>query len=157
MGTRTLADEEQLAFDLLNSLDGTQRKKAVIADKAPDDYRAAGQPQPPRTPPAGIPAAEMTDTQKKTLRNLLAAYSGHLTDDVAAAQMKEIDEHGIDKVFFAWQGAQKPGVGHAYRVQGPTFLLELVNIQSDPAGNPANHIHSVWRSLEGDFGVHGEP
>ena len=44
-------------------------------------------------------------------------------------------------------------MGHYYRVQGPTFVLELVNIQSDPAGNPANHIHSVWRSLEGDFAV----
>ena len=32
-------------------------------------------------------------------------------------------------------------------------MLELVNIQSDPAGNLANHIHSVWRSLDGDFGV----
>jgi hypothetical protein len=31
--------------------------------------------------------------------------------------------------------------------------LELVNYQSDPAGNPANHIHSVWRSLKGDFGI----
>jgi hypothetical protein len=31
--------------------------------------------------------------------------------------------------------------------------LELVNIQSDPAGNSANHIHSVWRSLNHDFGV----
>ena len=42
VGTRTLADEEQLAFDLLDSLDDAQRKKAVIADKAPGDYRAPG-------------------------------------------------------------------------------------------------------------------
>jgi hypothetical protein len=157
VGTRTLADEEQLAFDLLNSLDNAQRAKAVIADKAPGDYRAAGRPEPPRTPPAGLPANEMTASQKQTLRELLAAYLGHLADDVAAARLQEIDDEGIEKVHFAWQGAQKPGIGHAYRVQGPTFLLELVNIQSDPAGNPANHIHSVWRSLEGDFGVSGSP
>src|SRR5262245_27939395 len=153
VGTRTLADEEKFAFALLESLDNAQRKKAVIADKAPDDYRAPGQPQPPHTPPAGLAAAEMTNAQKKTLRSLLAAYSGHLADEIAAAQMKDIDDNGLENVYFAWQGAQKPGIGHAYRVQGPTFLLELVNIQSDPAGNPANHIHSVWRSLEGDFGV----
>jgi hypothetical protein len=157
VGTRTLADEEKFAFALLDSLDDAQREKAVIADKAPDDYRAPGKPQPPHTPPSGLAAAEMTDAQKQTLRSLLASYSGHLADDISVAQMKEIDDHGLDKVYFAWQGAQKPGVGHAYRVQGPTFLLELVNIQSDPAGNPANHIHSVWRSLEGDFGVRGEP
>ncbi len=153
VGTRTLADEEQLAFELIGSLDDAQRAKAVISDKAPADYRAPGQPQPPHTPPVGLPAAEMTDAQKKTLRSLLAAYSGHLADDVSAARMKEIDSASFDKVNFAWFGAQKPGVGHAYRIQGPTFVLELVNIQSDPAGNPANHIHSVWRNLEGDFGV----
>jgi hypothetical protein len=32
-------------------------------------------------------------------------------------------------------------------VQGPTFLLECANSQ-----NNANHIHSVWRDFEGDFG-----
>jgi hypothetical protein len=157
VGTRALADEEQLAFDLLESLDGSQRTKAVIADSAPADYRAAGQPQPPHSPPAGLPAAEMTDVQKHTLRKLLAAYSGHLADDIASAQMKEIDDIGIERVYFAWLGALQPGVGHAYRVQGPTFLLELVNFQSDPSGNPANHIHSVWRSLDGDFGVAAKP
>jgi len=153
IGTRTLTDEEQLAFDLLDSLDDAQRKQAVISDEAPADYRAPGQPQPPHTPPVGLPAEEMTAAQKKTLRNLLAAYTGHLADEVAMARMEEIDSHGLDQVYFAWQGAQKPGVGHAYRIQGPTFVLELVNIQSDPSGNPANHIHSVWRSLKGDFGV----
>jgi hypothetical protein len=153
VGTRTLADEEQLAFDLLASLDAAQRERAVIADKAPAEYRAAGEPQPPHTPPVGLPAAELTDSQQETLRNLLAAYSGHLADEVAAARMKEIDARGFDQVYFAWLGAQKPGVGHSYRIQGPAFVLELVNFQSDPAGNRANHIHSVWRSLEGDFGV----
>jgi hypothetical protein len=44
-------------------------------------------------------------------------------------------------------------VGHYYRIQGPTFVLELVNIQADPAGHVANHIHSVWRSMQGDFAL----
>jgi hypothetical protein len=153
VGTRTLADEEQLAFDLLASLDSSQRERAVQSDKAPDDYRGPGTPQPPQAPPVGLPGADMSDQQKKTLHALLVAYSGHLADDLAEARMAEIDGRGLDDVHFAWWGAQQPGVGHYYRVQGPTFVLELVNIQSDPAGNPANHIHSVWRSLSGDFGV----
>jgi len=33
-------------------------------------------------------------------------------------------------------------------VQGPTFLIEYDNTQSD-----ANHIHSVWRDFDGDFGA----
>ncbi|BBO34121.1 DUF3500 domain-containing protein [Lacipirellula parvula] len=153
VGTRTLAQEEQLAFDLLTSLDQSQRAEAIIADKPPADYRAAGQPEPPRSAPEGIPAKQLTDLQKETLRSLLAAFCNNQAPELAAARLAEIDASGFDRVHFAWQGADKPGVGHAYRIQGPTFLLELVNIQADPAGNPANHIHSVWRSLNHDFGV----
>jgi hypothetical protein len=32
-------------------------------------------------------------------------------------------------------------------VQGPDFLIEYDNTQ-----NKANHIHSVWRELNADFG-----
>ena len=42
---------------------------------------------------------------------------------------------------------------HYYRIQGPTFLIEFVNTQPDPAGNPANHIHCVWRDMQGDLGI----
>ena len=152
-GTRTLADEEQLAFDLVNSLNDAQRKKAIIAEKAPDEYRDGGKPQPPQTPPEGIPATELSDAQKKTLWSLLEKYNGHLPQPIAQMRLEEIKSAGTDGIHFAWAGATKPGVGHYYRVQGPTFVLELVNIQSDPAGNPANHIHSVWRSLKGDFAI----
>jgi hypothetical protein len=153
VGTRTLAQEEQLALDLVNALDESQRKKAVIAEQAPKDYRAAGKPQPPQTAPEGLPAAEMTADQKKLLRALLEAYCGNLAPELAKARLAAIDSEGFEKIHFAWSGATKPGVGHAYRIQGPTFVLELVNIQSDPSGNPANHIHSVWRNIKGDFGV----
>jgi hypothetical protein len=153
VGTRTLAQEEQLAFDLLASLDAAQRAVAVIADKAPADYRGPGQPDPPRAAPEGIQASKLTDGQREKLQALLAAYCNNLAPELAAARLAEIEAAGADRVHFAWLGAAETGVGHAYRVQGPTFLLELVNIQSDPAGNPANHIHSVWRSLNHDFGV----
>lgn len=152
-GVRTLANEEQLAFDLVNSLNEAQQKKAIVATKAPDDYRNAGKPEPPTAAPEGLAASEMTDAQKKTLWSLLENYSGNLAPELAANRLAEIKAAGVDKLHFAWFGSTKPGVGHYYRVQGPSFVLELVNIQSDPAGNPANHIHSVWRSLTHDFGV----
>lgn len=153
VGTRTLASEEQLAFDLLDSLEPSQAAEAIIAEKAPADYRGPGQPEPPRSAPEGLAAGKMTDEQRQILRKLLAAYCDNQAPELAAARLAEIDAARLERVHFAWMGAAEPGVGHAYRVQGPTFLLELVNIQSDPAGNPANHIHSVWRSLSHDFGV----
>ena len=153
VGTRTLEQEEQLGFDLLASLDDTQRKQAVIADKAPDDYRNAGLPDPPHDKPAGLPAPAMTLEQRGLLEALLRAYTGHLAPELAAARMRDIGSNNWRDIRFAWLGATKPGIGHAYRIQGPTFLLELVNVQSDPQGNPANHIHSVWRTLPHDFAV----
>ncbi|QDT74387.1 DUF3500 domain-containing protein [Lacipirellula limnantheis] len=153
VGTRTLAQEEQLAFDLLASLDASQRAVAVVADTAPADYRGPGQPEPPRAAPEGIQASKLSAAQREKLAALLATYCSNLAPELATARLAEIEAAGAERVHFAWLGAAEPGVGHAYRVQGPTFLLELVNIQSDPAGNPANHIHSVWRSLHHDFGV----
>lgn len=152
-GTRTLAQEEQLAFDLVNSLDESQRTAAVIAEEAPAEYRAGGAPQPPQTPPEGLAAAKMNDAQKEQLRALLKTYSGNLAAPLAAARIAEIEASDFGRVHFAWAGGTKSGVPHYYRVQGPSFVLELVNFQPDPAGNPANHIHSVWRNLRGDFGV----
>jgi hypothetical protein len=152
-GTRTLGREEQLAFDLVGQLSDAQRVRAMIAETAPAEYRAVGTPQPPHTAPEGLPAAEMSDPEKKTLRSLLETYASHLASPLAAAQLANIDARGFDRIYFAWAGATTPGKGHYYRIQGPSFVLELVNIQSDPAGNLANHIHSVWRSLDGDFGI----
>jgi hypothetical protein len=153
VGVRTLTDEEQLAFDLLTALDDAQRARTVIAAEAPADYRGPGTPQPPQEAPAGLPAADMTADQKAILQSLLRCYAGHLADELAAARWQELEAAGLDRIHFAWLGAQQAGQPHAYRVQGPTFVLELVNYQSDPAGTPANHIHSVWRRLPADFGV----
>jgi hypothetical protein len=153
VGTRTLADEEQLAFDLVGSLDEGQLKTALIAKEPPKDYRNAGVPTPPQGAPEGIAAADLNETQKKTLWSLLEAYCANLAPELGAVRLADLQAAGKDRIYFAWAGSTKPGVGHYYRVQGPTFVLELVNIQSDPQGNPANHIHSVWRNLKGDFGV----
>jgi len=59
-------------------------------------------------------------------------------------------EVGGDKAHapIAWAGTAEKGGPHYYRVQAPTFLIEYDNTQ-----NGANHIHTVWRDFEGDFGL----
>ena len=152
-GFRTLAAEEQLAFELLESLSDEQRAKAHVDEEAPDEMRAAGEPHPPKTAAVGLAAAALSDEQKTIVRKLLATYASNMPEEVGRAWIGEIDKAGIDRVHFAWSGATEPGIGHYYRLQGPTFLVEFVNVQRDSAGNPANHIHAVWRSMGGDFGV----
>lgn len=152
-GTQIIKEEETLAFELLGALTDEQRKTAIISSEAPKEVRAAGEPQPPQTPAEGIAASELNDSQKEILFNLIKAYAANLTDDVAKDRLSAIDEAGFDKVKFAWAGADKPGIGHYYRVQGPTFLIEFINVQPDAAGNPANHIHCLWRDMRGDFAL----
>jgi hypothetical protein len=152
-GTRVLAKEETLAFELLASFDAEQKKVAIIAEKAPAEIRAAGEPQPPTEAAAGIAADKLTGKQRSVLQSLIEEYANNLPVDVAKERMEAIEREGIGQVHFAWAGAQEPGVGHYYRVQGPTFVIELVNVQPDSAGNPANHIHSIWRDMAGDFAL----
>ena len=152
-GTRVLAKEETLAFELLSSLTADQKKVAVIADKSPAEVRAAGEPQPPTDAAVGLAAEKMSGQQRSILQSLLDEYCNALPADVAKHRHEAIEKQGLGQVCFAWAGAQKEGDGHYYRVQGPTFLLEFVNTQPDSAGNPANHIHSVWRDMQGDFAL----
>ncbi|MEL7267030.1 MAG: DUF3500 domain-containing protein, partial [Planctomycetota bacterium] len=80
--------------------------------------------------------------------------NGSVNGLVADARLRKIageNGTGWNDVTFAWAGPTKPNIGHYYRIQGKTFLIEFVNTQPDAAGNPANHIHCYWRDLEGDF------
>jgi hypothetical protein len=79
------------------------------------------------------------------LARLIDEYLGRQRPDVAAEVRKEI--HSDGPIHFAWAGGLERGEPHYYRVQGKTFLIEYDNTQ-----NGANHVHSVWRSFDGDFG-----
>lgn len=150
-GLRVLREEESVAFELLAKLNAEQRKAVQLAGDVPKEIRAPSTPQPPQTAAEGLMAGKMEAAQKETLRTLLKAYTDKMRSEVAKERWKLIDDAGFDKVAFAWSGADKPGIGHYYRVQGPSFLVEFINVQADAAGNPANHIHCVWRDLTGDF------
>jgi hypothetical protein len=100
-------------------------------------------PESPEYATEGVPFGGLNGTQQKLLRELIDVYARNLPADLAAARLQAIDAARYDRVYFAWAGADRPGIGHYYRIQGPTFLIEFVNTQPDSAGNPASHIHSV--------------
>ncbi|MBL8851939.1 MAG: DUF3500 domain-containing protein [Planctomycetaceae bacterium] len=153
VGTRILKDEEALAFELVNSLTSEQKQAAIFDATALKEVREPGTPQPPQEPAIGLAAEHMTAAQQKLLRSLLEVYAGAMPAEVADARLAAIDSDGLGTVHFAWAGATEPGIGHYYRLQGPSFVLEFVNTQPDAAGNKANHIHTLWRDMHGDFGV----
>ena len=146
-GLRALKDEEDQARLLLKSLDGTQRTEATVSDSAPADILTTNNRQASPLSPAGLASNKISDKQKDILMSLLNVYVSRMPADVAKSRMEKFRAAGFDRIYFAWAGGSEPGQAHYYRVQGPTFLIEYDNIQ-----NNANHIHTVWRDFNGDFG-----
>lgn len=150
-GQRVLKEVEDLARDLFKSLDDDQKKVALQSKHfgEPTQHVAAEKVG----EPVGVPGAKMSAEQKATLEKLLKAYTARMPASVAAAQWKTVADGGLDKVYFAYTGSLEDGKPHTYRVQGPSFIVQFLNVQGDSANNPANHIHSAWRELPSDFGV----
>ncbi len=147
-GLRTLADREDRALRLLQALDDNQKKSAVISPEAPAEIRAANKPQPPTDAAEGIAYADLNNDQRSMLRALFESYAQDMPEEVSRAWLGEVRRAGFESIRFAWSGPGDRSQKHAYRVQGPTFLIEFNNTQ-----NGANHIHSIWRNMLGDFGI----
>lgn len=145
---RVLGPEEDIARQILLLCDAGQLKQAHRSPQAPDDIRSRGTPQPETTPPVGLPVARMTPAQKKLMGQLLSEYLQNMPADISRKRRAAIEKAGLDKIHFAWWGSKQPNQRHAYRIQGPTFLIEYNNTQ-----NNANHLHTVWRNMAGDFDI----
>ena len=146
-GFRALDKEQDTGRALVMALDEAQKKTAIFAETAPNDIITMTAVTTDPLKPEGIAASAMTPKQRELLMQIVDAYTSQMTADTAAERLDEIKKAGTEKITFAWAGPVEPGQRHYYRVQGPTFLIEFDNTQ-----NNGNHIHSVWRDFESDFG-----
>jgi hypothetical protein len=145
-GTRILGAEEDLGRALARSLNPEQRKEALIHTEAPKDILNDPKRIEP-TKPEGIAQSKLDREQRAALMKLIHEYLFRCRPDVAAEELAKIEKAGLDRIHFAWAGGLDPGQAHYYRVQGGHFVLEYDNTQ-----NEANHVHSVWRDFDRDFG-----
>ena len=146
-GLRVLADEEDAARALLMALPANLQTEAIVNAVAPGDILTMNKNDITPLPEQGVAYGGMGSQQQALLTKLIEAYTSSMEADLAAERMARIKAAGIDKVRFAWLGETEKGKKHYYSVQGPTFLIEYDNTQ-----NNGNHIHSVWRDFNGDFG-----
>jgi hypothetical protein len=170
-----LAEDEDLGYRFVNSLDAAQRHAAIIHHRPPPDFAARmvpriGEVERPdavffpepdyvigederdilsyvRSGPKGVLGSALGERQLDELSELVGAFARRLPDEVAGAQMHDLERAGLDLLVFAWAGSTEPGYRHYFRIQGPTLLIEHDNTQ----GN-GNHIHSAWRNPADDFG-----
>jgi hypothetical protein len=145
-GTRVLGQEEELGRTLVKSLTDDQKKKAIILAEAPKEiFNVPGRND---TKAEGIAWPDLNATQREGLMKIIQEYVGRHRPDVAAEDIEKLTKAGLDKLYFAWAGGLERGEPHYYRVQGGSFVLEYDNVQ-----NGANHVHSVWRDFDHDFGA----
>jgi hypothetical protein len=146
-GLRTLPQEDDLGTELIHLLDEQQQKVAIVDPTAYKDIlTAASRKAALQGQPSGLSGSKMNATQFDALMALMEVYARNVPTDVAENRIAQINQAGRD-IYFAWSGGINRGDLHYYRVQTPIFLIELDDTQDN-----ANHIHSVWRDLNGDFG-----
>lgn len=174
---RPLATIEDMARDLMHTLDDGQRAQTIIARAAPPDIvltnrayvvegellASAAEAQQWQqhdhvhddemarlrysATPQGIANGALKSDQQELLLALVGEYIHRLPDELAELEMKKLQSSGGSPLHFAWAGSLERGQGHYYRIQGGHLLIEYDNTQND-----ANHIHSVWRDPRNDFG-----
>ncbi|MCA0931784.1 DUF3500 domain-containing protein [Lutimonas saemankumensis] len=146
-GQRALKAEEDMAFELVNSLDSSQRIKAIFSTRSYFEIVTSNATEVGPLRPVGIKFAELNEEQQKHLLALINEYLSVMPVDIAKQRRAEIEKENLSEIRFGWAGATEPGEGHYYRIQGHSFLIEF-----DNTINNANHIHTVWRDFDGDFG-----
>ena len=147
IGTRVLATEEDIARELVNSLNPNQQATAVLEAEVPRDIFTAAEKEISPLENSGISYSELDSQQKRTLISLVEELASMQPEVIAQQRMDSIRSAGLDGIKFTWIGGMERGDPHYYRLQGSNFLIEYDNTQ-----NNANHIHLVWRDFAGDFG-----
>ncbi len=146
-GERTLREEEDLAYDLMESLSAKQLQQAIFRDEAYPEIISVNDSEVSPLEPVGIQADDLNDVQQTILKNIINVYLSAQLDQIANERKRKIHEEEFGDIRFGWAGTLDRKDGHYYRIQGNTFLIEFDNTQTN-----VNHIHTVWRDFNGDFG-----
>lgn len=144
-GARVLGKLEDQARQILDGLDVKQRAAAVIDERPYGDIVTRNAAKLSPLAPSGIAFAQLPHRQQSLIVELIGAFADHLRPELAEARLARVRQGGLDSIRFAWAGSTVPGKPHYFRIQGRSFLIEYDN-------SGGNHVHSVWRDFEGDWG-----
>lgn len=160
-GTAILQDEQAAGLAMIRSLDGEQRKKAVIkVSKTGNDNVSEAFKDNVTLDYAGIRATDLTAPQKRDLLALAARWVNNMDNGHAKVKMSEVERH-LDNTWFAWAGGMEDSSVFYFRIQSPVLLIEfdhqqpanLRHLATDPRAPNREHIHTVLRTPNGnDYG-----
>ena len=147
-GFRALSLEEDVARKLVTSLSEDNRKIAIINSTAPPDILTANYRNFNSSDfNVGLNFNKLNDKQKDNVIDLIKVYTNRFTEEYAQNYLNQILKNGFENTTFAWSGSIDISKEHYYFIRHDKFLIEYDNTQ-----NNANHIHSVLRDFNGDYG-----
>jgi hypothetical protein len=149
-GLKVLIDEAEKAYKLFRSLSESQKKLAILSEKAPQDILSGQDSTVDRKtffPPNGLSITKLNLEQKTWLNELVHLYVAKHRPEVIKQISRRKPLVHPQETYIAWAGSLNLNEAHYFRVQTPDFLFEYANTQND-----INHAHTVWRDFDGDFG-----
>ena len=151
---RPLGDIDDEAFALLNSLDATQQKAAILGSTTIDLVLGPGQDG-KTIVSEGLPASQMNADQQAAFIKLIGHYTNLVNDKNATTRMTEI-KATLDQTYLAWYGPITAGSGAYFRVTGPTLVIEY-SAQGEGRGGSGtasiDHVHGIYRDPTNDYGA----
>ena len=149
---RPLGQESDKALALLNALDDSQRKQAILGYKLADLVLGPGQDG-KTIQPEGLTASAMNERQRAMLLDVISEWTGIIHESAAAARMAEL-KADIGETWFSWSGpvTATPGTSITayYRIQGPHLVIEYA--PQPLGGDPSMHVHTMYRDPTNDYG-----
>lgn len=154
---RPLGPESDKAIALLNALDESQRKQAILSYRVADLVLGPGQDG-KTIQPEGLKASDMNEKQRAMLLDVISQWAGIIHESAAAARMAQL-KADINETWFAWSGPTTvtPGrnITAYYRIQGPHLVIEYAPQQL--GGDPSLHVHTMYRDPTNDYGRKSAP
>jgi Protein of unknown function (DUF3500) len=149
---RPLGQESDKALALLNALDDSERKQAILSYRLADLVLGPGQDG-KTIQPEGLKASAMNERQRDMLLDVISEWAGIIHESAAAARKAEL-RADINETWFAWSGptTATPGknITAYYRIQGPHLVIEYA--PQTLGGDPSLHVHTMYRDPTNDYG-----
>jgi hypothetical protein len=149
---RPLGQESDKAFALLEALDESQRKQAILSYRLADLVLGPGQDG-KTIVPEGLKVSAMNERQRAMLLDVISEWADIIDESAAAARMAELKAE-LDETWFAWSGpttvAPGKNITAYYRIQGPHLVIEYA--PQTLGGDPAMHVHTMYRDPTNDYG-----
>ena len=154
-GTSVFGPEDQNGLVFVQSLDASQKSKAVLGTEIPEEVFGCAYRDNMEMNYEGLRLDSLTAGQKDLASAMLRTYTHRMREDHADLWLNRIEKY-LDQTYFAWMGGTGPDDVFYYRVHSPVVLIEFDHLKGIALENDVptrEHIHTIVRTPNGnDYG-----